>query len=240
MKKALFYTFLGIFIATAAVTLLGVTKLISIEKFYLRTLFAALIVELIGAVIVLFRRTDFFTEDEPKHTEVTIGSRRIPGREAGYFRRLLECIDAAKQTEHIKAFIRLTAFSPNELTRKTWFEDFYAKLDERVRTRKVVIEYIFLIPTDAPTGSYKDFISRYEKFAQKIGYVSKLDSRVTAENLHPSIVLLETQQIAFTHDRGDDSTLIVAEEWTAQEDFKRLDHQFDSIELISTPYFRKA
>lgn len=239
MKETLFYTFLGIFALTAVLTLLGVTKIISIKEFYLRTLFTALIVELISAVIVLFGRTDFFAEDQPKRPEVTIGSQSIPGREAGYFRRLLECIDAAKQTEHIKAFIRLTAFTPNELVGKTWFEDFYAKLDERVRTRKVVIEYIFVIPTQAPTGPYKDFMSRYEKFAQKIQYVSTLDPRLTPEHLHPSIVLLETQQIAFTHDRGDDSTLILAEEWTAQEDFKRLHDRFDSIQLMSTLYFRK-
>jgi hypothetical protein len=76
MKQARFYTFVGIFVVTAVVTLLGgVTKRISIKEFYLRTLLTALIVELVGAVIVLFGRTDFFAKDQPKRPNVIIAAR---------------------------------------------------------------------------------------------------------------------------------------------------------------------
>lgn len=167
------------------------------------------------------------------------GQIRIPGREGGYFTRLLECIDQAQKPEQIKAFIRLTAFEPEELIGKSWFERFYTRLDEAVRNEKLVIEYIFLLRSAVPMESEGTFLSRYERFAKKIGTLSQLDSRVSPESLRPSIVLLETQQIAFTHDRGDDSTLLEATEWISQEDYRRLHAQFNSIELISTEYFRR-
>jgi hypothetical protein len=60
MRESLFYTFLAIFAATAWVTLLGVTQRIRIERRYLNVLFTALLIELAGAVIGLFKTTDFF------------------------------------------------------------------------------------------------------------------------------------------------------------------------------------
>jgi len=60
MKSALFYTFLAIFVATAAVTLLGITGVVAIDDFYLKGLFGALLLELVGAVIGLYKATPFF------------------------------------------------------------------------------------------------------------------------------------------------------------------------------------
>ncbi len=60
MILILFYVFVAIFIATAAVTLLGITKRISIDQEYLKPLFTALILEVVGAVIALFAGADFF------------------------------------------------------------------------------------------------------------------------------------------------------------------------------------
>ncbi len=60
MQHVLFYTILGIFLATAAVTLLGITKKIDIHREYLKPLFSALILELVAAIILLFGKTDFF------------------------------------------------------------------------------------------------------------------------------------------------------------------------------------
>lgn len=62
MKKALFYTFLGVFIATAIVTLLGITNLLQVKDGYLGPLFTALLIELIGSVVGLYRATKFFDE----------------------------------------------------------------------------------------------------------------------------------------------------------------------------------
>lgn len=62
MKAHLFYTFLLIFIATAIITLLGITKVIFIEEFYLHGLFVSLIIELVGAVIGISKKADFFGE----------------------------------------------------------------------------------------------------------------------------------------------------------------------------------
>lgn len=60
MKIILFFTFWTIFVATAFITLLGITEVITIKDGYLGPLFGALIIELIGAVISLFRKADFF------------------------------------------------------------------------------------------------------------------------------------------------------------------------------------
>jgi hypothetical protein len=64
MRRALFYTFLAIFVLTALVTLLGIMGVVRIEDFYLKGLFGALLLELVGAIIGLFRGTDFFAQDD--------------------------------------------------------------------------------------------------------------------------------------------------------------------------------
>jgi len=64
MKRHLFYTFLGIFLATSIVTLLGVIGAINIASGYLTSLVAAFLIELAGAVIAIFQRADFFSTDE--------------------------------------------------------------------------------------------------------------------------------------------------------------------------------
>jgi hypothetical protein len=57
---ALFYTFLIIFVVTSAVTLLGVLGIVPIREAYLNALLGAFLIELAGAVVALFKRTDFF------------------------------------------------------------------------------------------------------------------------------------------------------------------------------------
>jgi hypothetical protein len=57
---ALFYTFLAIFAATAVVTLLGVTRLVTIPGGQLDALLGAFLLELAGAVVALFRNAPFF------------------------------------------------------------------------------------------------------------------------------------------------------------------------------------
>lgn len=67
MKRHLFYTLLAIFVATAVVTLLGVTGVVSVRDGYLTALIAAFLVESAGAVVAIFRGADFFSEDEQRH-----------------------------------------------------------------------------------------------------------------------------------------------------------------------------
>jgi hypothetical protein len=65
MKRHLFYTFLGIFAATAIITLLGIMGVLQIREGYLTSLVATLLIESAGAVIALFRGAEFFTESPP-------------------------------------------------------------------------------------------------------------------------------------------------------------------------------
>lgn len=60
MKEALFYSFLIIFVATAIVTLLGLTGHIKIRQGYLKILVTSLILEIVVSVIALYKSTDFF------------------------------------------------------------------------------------------------------------------------------------------------------------------------------------
>lgn len=56
MNPILFYTFLGIFIATAILTLLSLPDWIKISTSYKKVLFTSLIVEVIGCIILLFKQ----------------------------------------------------------------------------------------------------------------------------------------------------------------------------------------
>jgi len=59
-ESTLFWIFIIIFSITAIVTLLGITGVIkTIKERYLNALFTALILEVIGAVVILFRQVDF-------------------------------------------------------------------------------------------------------------------------------------------------------------------------------------
>jgi len=60
MKEALFYSFLIIFVATAIVTLLGLTGHLRIKPGFLKALVTSLILELAVSVIALYKATDFF------------------------------------------------------------------------------------------------------------------------------------------------------------------------------------
>lgn len=66
MKKHLFYSILSIFVLTTVVTILGITKVISIEDKYLEKLTWAFLLQLAAALISIFRKTDFFSEEEKK------------------------------------------------------------------------------------------------------------------------------------------------------------------------------
>jgi hypothetical protein len=59
-SSTLFYAIIGVFLTTAAVTLLGVTGVVNVDPDYLNPLFTLLIVEVIAAVITLFKTTDWF------------------------------------------------------------------------------------------------------------------------------------------------------------------------------------
>ncbi|MEM6318986.1 MAG: hypothetical protein AAF960_15035 [Bacteroidota bacterium] len=55
-KQTLFWLFIGIFAVTAIITLLGITGVIkNIKERYLNTLFTALILEVVAAVVLLFQ-----------------------------------------------------------------------------------------------------------------------------------------------------------------------------------------
>lgn len=63
MKRILFYTFLAIFVLTALVTLSGLAGILKINEELLKILVIGLLIELAGAVVGLFVRTDFFSQD---------------------------------------------------------------------------------------------------------------------------------------------------------------------------------
>jgi len=73
MKRHLFYLFLLIFAATAIVTLLGITGMITISTGYLSALLSAFLIESAAAVVALFARTDFYSkEDDRIHSEAIL------------------------------------------------------------------------------------------------------------------------------------------------------------------------
>ncbi len=63
MKWILFGTFISIFIATAAITLLGVINKLQVKDGYLNVLFTALILEVVVAVVGMYNGATFFPEE---------------------------------------------------------------------------------------------------------------------------------------------------------------------------------
>lgn len=59
-REILFFSVIAIFLATAAITLLGLVGWLEIKPGYLDVLFTSLIVELVAVVIALFKATDWF------------------------------------------------------------------------------------------------------------------------------------------------------------------------------------
>jgi len=62
MQWILFIIFIGIFIAAAIITLLGVTEKLHVKPQYLKALFAALLVELVDIVISQYNNTTFYLD----------------------------------------------------------------------------------------------------------------------------------------------------------------------------------
>jgi len=62
-------TFIVIFLATAVITLLGITKVIAIGSGYLNALVAAFLVELAGAVVAMYKQAPFFVSKSKTITE---------------------------------------------------------------------------------------------------------------------------------------------------------------------------
>jgi hypothetical protein len=59
VRTTLFVTFVAIFLATAVLTLLGITGVLEIREGYLNALFTSLILEIVAAVLALFRSLSF-------------------------------------------------------------------------------------------------------------------------------------------------------------------------------------
>jgi hypothetical protein len=72
MKKTLFYTFIFIFFITAIITLAGITPALTVKEPYLERLFMLLIAEAIVPVIALFRKTDFFNDNENGISKINV------------------------------------------------------------------------------------------------------------------------------------------------------------------------
>jgi|ERR1035441_877581 pyrimidine deaminase RibD-like protein len=163
----------------------------------------------------------------------------IPGMEAGYFRHWLELVEESKENEHVRAYIRVAAFDPKYLMSTNWFDTFYDRVRELVKCGKLTIRYVFLLGTDLPTERARLYLDNFKTFAKEIRIVDQKGHRLSPAQLHPSIILFDSQKAVFTHDRSENTVLIEADEWIFKEDYARLSKQFNDIELASTIYFPK-
>jgi hypothetical protein len=159
--------------------------------------------------------------------------------EAGYFRHWLDLVEQSTESEHVRAYIRVAAFDPKYLMSKNWFDTFYDRVRELVKCGKLTIRYVFLLGTEEPTEGARMFLDNFKTFAKEIRIVDQKGHRLSPAQLHPSIVLFDTQKAVLTHDRSENTVLIEADEWIFKEDYARLSKQFDDIELASTIYFSK-
>ena len=70
MLNALFWSFMAVFLATALVTLCGVVKIAKVDDYYLKILVLSLLIEVVGAMILLFQKTDWEKLNQPTLTEL--------------------------------------------------------------------------------------------------------------------------------------------------------------------------
>lgn len=68
-KNILFIVLISLFVLTAAITLLGVLKIIVIDDFYLKGLFAAFLLELAATVFTIATKGNILEESAPKKSE---------------------------------------------------------------------------------------------------------------------------------------------------------------------------
>lgn len=72
-KEILYYSFIVIFIATSIVTLVGVMGYVIIDKTHLNMLLTAFLLGIAGAIVALFKKTNFFSTSSGILTE-SLGS----------------------------------------------------------------------------------------------------------------------------------------------------------------------
>lgn len=96
MMQVLFYMIMAIFLATAVITLLGITKKLSIPPKYLTPLFSSLVLELVAAVLYLFSQTNFFGGSST--TFITSLPEQVQGMTTQQTIRKIDSVVAALQT----------------------------------------------------------------------------------------------------------------------------------------------
>jgi len=167
------------------------------------------------------------------------GRIHIKGKEPGYFQRQKEARMEGPEPEHIQAYIRLTAFEPDQLWGKSWFDTVYREYIEDVQAGILTLEYIFLIHTIPAHPRELEFIARYQAFASTIAILAENDDRLSTELIVPSIALLTNRRRAFTHDRGPGGMLTDSDEWIFEKDYERLKKKYEELSMLSTRIFPK-
>lgn len=177
MKKrdTLFYILVVLFIVTIVITLLGVTKVIEIDEFYLKGLFAAFLIELAAAVFNIVKNGDLLAETPTQSANIT--SRGLSSKEwfdaiaeklsdCGYARLYLRSFDHPDDfrgehkeklneiistiLEKIKsgADIKIISFSPTS-QKKTGLDWIHSDVDGSIDLNK----YIKVVKTQPVSNS---------------------------------------------------------------------------------------
>ena len=171
--------------------------------------------------------------------KVKEGRIHIKGKEPGYFQRQKEVRKDGPGPEHMQAYIRLTAFEPDQLWGKSWFDTVYREYIDDVQAGILALDYIFLIHSMPGHPSELAFIARYEAFASTIAILAENDDRLSADLIVPSIVLLTNRRVAFTHDRGPGAVLTDNDEWLFDKDYERLRKKYEELSMLSTRIFSR-
>lgn len=184
-------------------------------------------------------------EDNLRHCwqnlqKIDCGEIPLVGQEAAFFRHWIQRASSYDGPQTVRAYIRLPAFKPEDLNTKNWFQDFYERLSQMVRSGKMTIRYIYLIPTEQLTEPTKEYLEKIQTFAEEIRVIGLAAPFLRPEDLRPSIVLFETQKFAFTHDRADNAAMLEATEWISTAHYERLQQQYQKLELASDLFYKRS
>lgn len=209
IKYVLFWTFWTIFVATAGVTILAIIGKLKIKPEFLKKLFYVLIVEVVGAVIILFNQVWLADDKEPWET--------LPS-----FQVVEEFYSNIQEKEYASSYDLLAPDSM--IKRKISKELFLEGYDNTISVRMLSIlpqsitdknthEFIVYYLDGVETPVVPELKDAHRLRVRDIGTLTTkledLKARVDSSNLPPKTIDDLTFEQIFAPNRGDKIRLLL-------------------------------
>jgi transcriptional regulator with XRE-family HTH domain len=158
--------------------------------------------------------------------------------ESPYFEHFIRLISIGKH--NVLAYIQ---FGKDQNFLAFNLPELYRALQQAVDEGRLVIEYIFLLPSREILKDPRadEFIGRYRKFAERIRLIFE-DGPQTPKDLvgEHSIVLMTDSKVAFTHGRNNQGSMLQPTQHMSAAKFEELAAKYRKIRTGSEPHFERT